>query len=113
MPYISTKTNVTITEDSEAKIRAALGKAIEAIKGKSEKWLMLSFDGNARMAFRGETSPTAMIEVEIFGSASDAEYAALTAKITDIISGELSIPTDRIYVKYEEISTWGWSGENF
>lgn len=113
MPYISTKTNVTITEDSEAKIRAAFGKAIEAIRGKSEEWLMLSFEDKARMAFRGDVSATAMIEVEIFGSASDAEYADLTSRITRIISDELSIPSDRIYVKYEEIDTWGWSGENF
>ena len=113
MPYISTTTNVKISTDSEAKIRAALGKAIEAIRGKSEKWLMLSFNDGVRMAFRGDTAPTAMIEVEIFGSASSEEYANLTAKITDIISGELSIPADRIYVKYEEIDTWGWSGENF
>ena len=113
MPYISTKTNVKISADSEAKIRAALGKAIEAIKGKSEYWLMLSFDDEARMAFRGDTSPAAMIEVEIFGSASSEEYASLTAKITDIISCELSISPDRIYVKYEQIDTWGWSGENF
>ena len=113
MPYISTKTNVKISADSEAKIRAALGKAIEAIRGKSEKWLMLSFCDEVRMAFRGDTAPAAMIEVEIFGSASDEEYADLTAKITDIISGELPISPDRIYVKYEEIDTWGWAGGNF
>ena len=113
MPYIATKTNVKISADSEAKIRAALGKAIEAIRGKSERWLMLSFDDEARMAFRGEATPTAMIEVEIFGSASSEEYAELTARITAIVSGELNIPADRIYVKYEEIDTWGFAGENF
>ena len=113
MPYISTKTNVKISADNEARMRAALGKAIEAIRGKSERWLMLSFCDEVRMAFSGDTSPTAMIEVEIFGSASSEEYADLTAKITDIISSELSISLDRIYVKYEEIDTWGWSGENF
>ena len=113
MPYIATKTNVKITADSEAKIRAALGKAIEAIRGKSEAWLMLSFDDEVRMAFKGKTEPTAMIEVEIFGKASSAEYADLTARITNIISSELNIPADRIYIKYEEIETWGWAGENF
>lgn len=113
MPYISTKTNVKISEESEAKIRAALGKAIETIRGKSEKWLMLSFSDGERMAFRGDVAPAAMIEVEIFGSASSEEYDGLTKKITNIISGELNIPSDRIYIKYEEIETWGWNGENF
>ena len=113
MPYIATKTNVKISADNEARMRAALGKAIEAIRGKSERWLMLSFTDEVRMAFRGETAPTAMIEVEIFGSASGAEYDDLTARITGIVSEELNIPKDRIYIKYEEIDTWGWNGANF
>ena len=113
MPYISTTTNVKISDESEARIRAALGNSISEIRGKSERWLMLSFRDSVRMAFSGDTSPTAMIEVEIFGSASEGEYSRLTAKITDVISEELKIPKNRIYVKYEEISTWGWSGENF
>ena len=74
---------------------------------------MLSFEDNIRMAFAGKTDPVAMIEVEIYGKASDSEYSALTAKISEIISSELQIPKNRIYVKYEEIGVWGWSGENF
>ncbi len=112
MPYIETKTNVKITAESEARIRVALGKAIELIRGKSERWLMLSFADNVRMSFQGDTNPTAIIEVKIYGSATDGEYSALTAKITEIISAELGIAPSRIYVKYEETDVWGWSGSN-
>lgn len=112
MPYIETKTNVKITPESEARIRTALGKAIELIRGKSERWLMLSFADNVRMAFQGDTNPTAIVEVKIYGSATEAEYSALTAKITEIISAELDIASTRIYVKYEEVDVWGWGGQN-
>ena len=113
MPFIETKTNVQISADSEARIRAALGKAIEIIRGKSERWLMLSFLDSVRMSFSGSCEPTAIIEVKIFGKATDDEYSRLTAKITEIISEELSIPTGRIYVKYEQTDIWGYAGSNF
>ena len=113
MPFIATKTNVKITPEVEKNIRAELGRAIELIRGKSEYWLMLSFEGEKMMAFRGTDAPCAMVEVEIFGSASDGEYSALTKKITEILTKNLPISADRIYVKYEEISVWGNGGENF
>lgn len=113
MPYISTTTNVTVSKEQEIALKTAFGKAIELIPGKSEHWLMLKFSDNERMWFMGEDSPAAMLEVEIFGSASDASYDALTAELTKTVASVLSVPESRIYVKYEEIDTWGWNGSNF
>ena len=113
MPFIETKTNVTVSKEVEEKIRAEFGKAIELIRGKSEYWLMLSFEGDKMMAFRGSDAPCAMLEVKIFGSASEKEYSSLTARLTEIVSKNLSVQPDRIYVKYDEVSTWGMGGENF
>lgn len=114
MPYIETKTTATITEEKEAAIRAKLGEAIRLIPGKSEQWLMLSFFDNCRMAFRGKSDlDLAMVEVKLFGAADDRAYAALTRAVTDILSDELCIPHDHIYVKYEEVAHWGYDGYNF
>ena len=54
-----------------------------------------------------------MLEVKIFGSASDDAYDRLTAALTEIMTEELQIPADHVYVKYEEVEHWGWNGENF
>lgn len=114
MPYISTKTNVTISKEKETIIKEKLGKAIELIPGKSESWLMCSFDGEQSLYFKGDgSSNIAFIEVKIFGKSTKEAYAALTEKITEIVSEELSISSDQIYVKYEEVSVWGWNGVNF
>ena len=114
MPFIETKTSKEISPAAEAEIRRELGTAIEIFKGKSEAWLMLSFVGGARMAFRGETEPEcAMISVDLYGSAKRAECDAFTRTVTNIVSRALSLSPDRIYVKYSEYSTWGWNGENF
>jgi phenylpyruvate tautomerase PptA (4-oxalocrotonate tautomerase family) len=114
MPFISTKTNITISGDKELEIKKKLGKAIELIPGKSESWLMLSFEDQCSLYFKGEgDKPIAYVEVKIFGSSSADAYNKLTASITEILNKELNIAPDQIYVKYEEVSNWGWNGRNF
>lgn len=114
MPYIDTRTNVKVTKEKEKIIKEKLGKVIELIPGKSEKWLMLSFTDECNLYFRGNKSePIAFVEVKLFGKASVDVYSKLTAEITDIISIELGISPMQIYIKYEETPYWGWNGNNF
>lgn len=114
MPYISTKTTVSVNPERKEAIKSKLGKAIELIPGKSESWLMLSFEDNSSMYFKGSNEkPLAFAEVKLFGKASSEAYKKLTKAITDIIGEELGIKPDCIYVKYEEVSIWGWNGNNF
>jgi phenylpyruvate tautomerase PptA (4-oxalocrotonate tautomerase family) len=114
MPYINTKTTVAVSPEKSEVIKKKFGKAIELIPGKSESWLMLSFDDNSNMYFKGSNEkPLAFVEVKIFGKASEDAFDKLTKAITDIIHEELGIQPDCIYVKYEEVSTWGWNGNNF
>lgn len=113
MPYIHTKTNVSISVEKEVVLKTEFGKAISLIPGKSERWLMLNFTDSEHIWFAGDNSPAAMLEVEIFGKASDLAYDSLTQKLTEIISAELAISPSRVYVKYEEIEHWGWNSSNF
>lgn len=114
MPLIETKASVKIDTDAVIKLKEAFGKHIELLPGKSERWLMLTFFDECRMAFAGDVStPTAILEVKLLGSATDEAYANLTAALTDTVNEVLSIPKDRIYVKYEETDTWGCGGVNF
>jgi hypothetical protein len=113
MPYIKITTNIKITDDREKILREELGEAITVIPGKSEAWLMLGFQDEMKMAFRGDTSPLAMIEVDIYGKADPTYYDILTRRLCDITSATLSIPGERIYVKYSETPHWGYDGEDF
>ena len=113
MPYINTTVNVPISAETEKELAAEYGKAITLIRGKTENWLMLNFTENSRMYFAGSDTPTAMVEIQVFGAASDEEYNALTSRICALISEKLSIPQNRVYVKYGEYNRWGWNGMNF
>ena len=75
MPFMQLKTNVAVTEQQETLLKTSFGSAITAIPGKSETWLMVGIEPQYTLYFQGSDAPAAMVEVSIFGSASDAAYA--------------------------------------
>lgn len=113
MPFIQTTTNVPIPAMKEQALKTRMGEAIQLLPGKSENWLMLTFRDQAPMYFKGDDAPCAICQVALYGSSTEAAYEALTAALTAILSEELALAPDRIYIAYAETSTWGWNGENF
>lgn len=113
MPFINTKTNVKVTDEQRLNLEKKLGKAIELIPGKTEAWLMLAFEGETPMSFKGTEDPLAFVEIKIFGTTTKEAYAAMTKETTTILSEELGIAAERIYINYEECYLWGWNGKNF
>ncbi len=114
MPYINTKVSVGVPKEKEENIKKKLGKAIELIPGKSEQWLMVAFEENCSLYFKGSAEkPMAFVEVKLFGRSTKDAYQKLTAEITTILKEELSIPADCVYVTYTEVDHWGWNGNNF
>ena len=113
MPYINTTTNVAIPKAVEKELAEAYGRNIGLIKGKTENWLMLNFTEKSNMYFAGSEAPAALVEIQIFGRASDGEYDDLTKATCKLINEKLAIPENRIYVKYGEFDRWGWNSMNF
>ena len=114
MPFIHTRVNRPINKETEQELTKALGQAIALIPGKSESWLMLQFEENCHLYFRGDgETALAFVNVKSFGAAAPAAYEKLTAKITEILGEKLAIAPECIYVQYDEINHWGWNGSNF
>ena len=114
MPYINSKISVKLEKEKEQVIKEKLGKAIEIIEGKTEEWLMIGFEDNHKLYFKGqELEKGAFIEIKIFGSASKESYDKLTVEVCHIFQSELDIPKDKIYIVYDEVKTWGWNNINF
>ncbi len=114
MPYINMKTSAKLDTGTLETLKSAFGEAISIIPGKSERWLMLNFEGDCKMAFAGDAErPCAMLEVEIFGGAEDSSYDELTKELSSIVEKHTGVSADRIYVKYAEVGHWGFNGFNF
>ena len=108
MPFINVKANIPISDSAEQAMKRQLGQAIEALPGKTEAWLMVNFEPEARLWFAGSDDAAAMVEVSAYGSVADEAADALTARVCDVIAGALGIAENRIYVKYAETPLWGW-----
>lgn len=114
MPYISTKVSCPISPEKETVLKAKMGRAIETIPGKTEDYLMTSFEDNCHLWMHGDNSvDSAYVEVKIFGSAAKESYSAMTKVICNILKDELNINPDRVYVTYSEYDSWGWNNFNF
>ncbi len=112
MPFITIKTNKQLTSSDKIALKTDLGQAISILPGKTEQWLMLSFE-SSDMYFKGSADACCIAEVKIYGSARQNDYDKLTSTITEIINKTLAIEPDRIYVAYFETSIWGYNGTNF
>lgn len=113
MPFINVKTNAPVPGEKREAIKSALGKAVTTLPGKSEQWLMVGIEPEYVLYFQGSDAPAAMVEVQIYGSVNSSSCDAMTGKICAILTKELDIPANRIYVSYTGIPDWGWNGGNF
>lgn len=113
MPFINTNTNVKITDENREILKARLGKAIELLD-KSESWLMLSFEDECDMYFKGDSSsPMAFVDIAVFGRSTDEGCEKMTKEVCSIYNEVLGIAPDKLYVKYSGTDQWGWNNMNF
>lgn len=97
MPVIHTHVSVSTTPEQREALKAAYGKAITAVPGKSEGWLMCPFEDNMPIYFGGsDDQPAAYVEVNVFGrSVPGSAWEKLTESIMAALNSTLGIPEDR------------------
>ena len=74
---------------------------------------MVDFTGDCHMHFAGGNDPCAMVEIALFGKGNPASFDQMTELVCRRMEEICGIAPDRCYVKYEEVSHWGWNGQNF
>ena len=111
MPVIQTHVPLPIAPDQREALKAAYGRAVALIPGKSEDWLMCLFPAPEATFFGGSDAPAAYVDVHLMGEATPATaLEAFGAEVTAAVSSTLSIPRDRIYVRSVTSPDWGWNG---
>ena len=115
MPVIHTHVSIPTTPGQREALKTAYGKAITAVPGKSESWLMCPFEDNMPIYFGGSDSkPAAYVEVNVFGNdVPRSAWEQLTEQIMKALNSELGIPMNRTYNRYTATTDWGWNGGNF
>lgn len=116
MPVIHTYSSTAIPDDAREALKTTWGKAIEAVPGKSEAWLMCIFEENVPMYHAGtDDAPVAYVTVDVFarGAVDPSAWRQMTPTICDALHEQLGVDPARVYVKYGESANFGWNGMNF
>lgn len=113
MPFIDSKITVALTPEKEESIKQKLGQAI-SVMGKSEGFLMVGFEDEYSLFMGGKKlDKGAFVSVRVFGQVEPSQSEEMTSKICQILEEEVGIPSQNVYITYQGIMDWGWSGRNF
>ncbi|MEG0895299.1 MAG: phenylpyruvate tautomerase MIF-related protein [Oscillospiraceae bacterium] len=114
MPFINVKVSSQVTKANEVAIKSDLGKIIEILPGKTEKWLMVNIEDNCRMYFAGNNQlPMTFIEVKIVGKCDREHYVKMTEVLCKMMGDRLGISPENVYIEYQSTDNWGWNNSNF
>lgn len=117
MPYIGIKVSNTLTDEKKNELKAAMGKAIEVIPGKTETYLMVSIEDNISLWLGGtkgdENTPMAFVDVRILGKAKREDFSRLTGEICKVLDSIAGVEPSGVYVTHSEFEHWGHNGRNF
>lgn len=114
MPYINSKVTVKLSEENKENLKAKMGQIISELPGKSEEWLMVSFNDGETIYFRGnKMDKAAFVDVRMFGKADRQHKNKVTQMLCSLLESEVDIPKENIYITFSEIEDWGWNGELF
>ena len=109
MPYINISTSSKI--EDKKKLLEEISILISRLTNKSKRFVMAKLDDNCEMYFDSE-GPCCFLEIKSIGSLSPSNMAK---QISDFVSERLGIPTDKIYISFEDVSAsmWSWNGRTF
>ena len=113
MPFIDSKVTVKMTDQQKEKIKTELGRLIGTLD-KSETYLMVGIEDTYDLWLAGKKlEKGAYVAVSLYGDAPKSSYDKLTGQICRLLSDQLGIPGDAVYVTYHPVRDWGWNGSNF
>ena len=110
MPLLSISTSKEI--DDKILFLKNCSSLVSKLTNKPEKYVMIRLFDQTHMYFNMDESPSCFIDFKSIGSLSPSE---MSREISTFISNEIGIPSDRVYICFEDIkaSNWAWNGKTF
>jgi len=114
MPYLSIQTNQPVDNDKNQALLKKASHTVAEILSKPESYVMVAIQSNTPMSFAGNNEPTAYVELKSLGL-PESSTAEFSQAICNLVSSELGISTDRIYIEFSgpDRHMWGWNNKTF
>ena len=110
MPLLNISTNKELK--NQHSILAKSSDFISALLNKPENFVMVKLNDSLNMYFSGTNEPCCFIELKSIGS---IEPTKISKQICEFFSNELKIPTERIYIYFDDVDSnmWAWNSKTF
>ncbi len=110
MPLLNISTNTKIK--NEQILLAKSSDFISSLTGKPENYVMVKLSHSLSMYFSRNDDPCAFIEIKSIGSLFPSK---MSKPICEFFSAELEIPTERIYIFFQNVDSnqWAWNSKTF
>ena len=114
MPYLKIQTNQSLDAPTEKAFIIKASASIAQLLGKPESYVMVAIETNRTMLFAGTDEPLAYLELKSIGL-SDTVTKDLSANLCTLMTEELAIAQNRIYIEFANADRpmWGWNGGTF
>lgn len=111
MPYLKISTNIAISEQDD--LLQLASKTLAKAAGKPESYVMVALEDKTNMYMAGDNAPAAFLDYRALGLPADR--TAFSDALCSLISNELGISGDRIYISMtdSERQNWGWNHATF
>ena len=111
MPYISVNTAMELNAAQKDKIKSELGRLMSIIPTKSEAGLMVDFSGGRTVYKGGEKVDGAFIDLRLYHKSELEPKKQFTAEVFNLLTQELGMKKEHMYLTIGEYDTWGSNGE--
>jgi len=110
MPYIAINTTQKLSPAQKEKIKTEVGRLIAIIPTKTEAVTLVDFS-DSRTAYKGGIEISgAFIDVRLFGKSDFEPKKKFTEETFKMLSRELGIAKDDMYLNIMEFENWGTDG---
>ena len=113
MPCLTVHTNIADSEITDDFVKQLSGKVAQVLK-KPEQYVAIHVLGGQKLFFAGTNEPAALMELYSIGLSTN-ETAKISKEIQSIFEEKLNIKTDRMYLKFTNVSgnMLGWNKQTF
>jgi phenylpyruvate tautomerase PptA (4-oxalocrotonate tautomerase family) len=110
MPYIAIKTTEKLSAAKQEAIKSEIGRLIGVIPTKNEAGLLIDFSGDHSFYRAGALVSSAYIEVRLYHPSDFEAKKKFTEGIFSLLSRELGVEKNNMYLNIIELENWGAGG---
>jgi len=114
MPYLKIQTNHRLETERATQLIKTASRLVAEGLGKPERYVMVALEPPLPMVFAGRDDPAVFMELKSIGL-SDDKTPGLSQSLCQLVSSELGVPGDRVYIEFQDSprKMWGWDGGTF